>query len=305
MKIWTVPLAKVSEKDLELPFTFYEMGSTKITLDLLTPAQIEDVFGFEYVEFKPGQKTLIEKTDRSSAEAAMMSHPFFTYTNPGIDSMLSLSRLQLSLHGEDEQEMNKVKESLDFALMCVLKRGIRFVGIQEDSSSGVSIQSFGSTFPLAGAYSEIEVNNQLLNDAMEVFNTFLNEGALHHKLTTIKALLSSAMNQPTSIDVSCALYFSVIESIYLQDERHTELTYKLCMRVTKKLNEDIVYRDKIKTLYGKRSNVIHGAEKGSVFNDEDHEYLRNLATSTVLAYIKNPEGFSVRALDTLLLSDSM
>lgn len=303
MKTWIIPLAKTSHENLELPCTLYEEGSTKIVLDLLTDTQIENTFGFEYLEFKPGEKTLVEKTDRSSVQAAMMSRPFSTYVNVGIDSTLSLSKLQISIDGEDRQGINKIIESLDFALKCVLERGVRFVGIQEEGNFGVSIQSYGSMFPLAGGYRQVTVNSQLLSDLVAIFNVFQSEGPLHHKLTTIKALLGSAMNQPNSIDVSCALYFSVVESIYLQDKSHTELTYKLCMRITKKLKKDLVYRNKIKVLYRKRSDVIHGTEKGNVFSEEDHEFLRNLATSTVVSYVKAPGSFSVNELDALLLND--
>jgi len=116
--------------------------------------------------------------------------------------------------------------------------------------------------------------------------------------------LNSAMNQPYSKDVSCTLYFSVIESIYVQDDSHTELKYKLLMRLTKKMAEDSAYYNKLGKLYNKRSKVIHGTEKGDVFNDEEHDFLRSLATSAVLSYIKKPEDYSTKALDELLMSST-
>lgn len=89
-----------------------------------------------------------------------------------------------------------------------------------------------------------------------------------HKFDTLRALINAARHQSGALDVACVLYFSILEAIFVSDNK--ELNYKLSMRLTKYKNEDFDYATKIKKLYDKRGDVIHGSKKGNVFSQEDY-----------------------------------
>ena len=128
---------------------------------------------------------------------------------------------------------------------------------------------------------------------------------MDQKTQTLRALLNAAMQQPKAMDVSCSLFFSLLEAIYIQDANPSEKTYKLKMRIAKKLDKDYVFAKKIGKLYGKRSKVIHGTAKGGIFTQDDHRFIEELATNSLLLYLGTPNDFSQESLDRLLLQDGI
>lgn len=120
-----------------------------------------------------------------------------------------------------------------------------------------------------------------------------------HKYLTLTALLNAARHQAGASDVACVLYFSILESIFVDDNK--ELGYKLSMRITKKKGESLMFARKISKLYSKRGKVIHGSQKGDVFDHEECILIESLAKDSLVDFLNNPADYTAASLDTFLL----
>lgn len=134
-----------------------------------------------------------------------------------------------------------MKERVVFALRCLLGQAcsVAAVEMEFDSKKSWGLLTEDKTF----SASPLEIISiEALRDIKEITN-YTPPETLEQKINTLKALFNSAMRQVRTRDVSCVLFFSILEAIYVQDNQ--ELTYKLTMRLTKKLGRDSAFANKL------------------------------------------------------------
>jgi hypothetical protein len=283
-----IPIANVQAGHLQLPITLYDSDGSRATLKDLGRADIEEVFGYRITDNEGGG----HKIQAVNALGVL--------SDPQLLNELATSNLQILLESDTNPKGSLLKENVTFAIKFALGRGDDLTAVSTDaiSNGAWGLLRAGAPTTSSRRMQSLTLNNNVV-DKLKL--GLVSAYSANPKLSTIKALLNAAMQQLGAIDVSCALYFSLLESIYIQDPNPSEKTYKLSLRVTKKLNKDFDFFVKIKKLYGKRSKVIHGDQKGKVFQQEEYEFLEGLAIESLGMYLQSPEEFHADVLDKLLL----
>lgn len=275
---------------LSLPIAIATTSSATITLKVLEAEVVEQAFRHKFEELGEDQFQII-RTD-----------PYDYFADDNMSYFLHNAGLQLFVtqNGENFNDDELIRK-ISFALHCALGSADEYVSWMHSGEGSISTISSRGEYRSFNSTSVIGEINQTVADNLKAIIEYSSSGDLpEEKFNTIRALYSAAIHQSKSRDVSCVLYISILESIYVQDD--SELSYKLSMRIAKKLSKDALYAKHIKDLYTKRGHVIHGSQKGEVFSEEEHQELEELTRSSVFMLIRDPGNFTRHALDNLLLS---
>lgn len=288
MKKQVIPIANVSA-EVDLPQEIFHSRTSQITLKSLTDDEMSEVFGYRFTPQEGGNSHKVENLRNS-----------YKLMDAGLLSDLIASKLQFFIEAETEMEGADIKDIVDFASRLVLGRKADYIAVYTEWDDGGGWGFLGSGARTLSARREeiVVINDELVQNLKAAIAA--NDSAVP-KLPTLKALLNAAMQQVGAVDVSCALFFSLLEAMYIQDDNPSEKTYKLSMRITKLLGKDYNFSLKLRSLYRKRSKVIHGTRKGDLFSKEEHLFLEELAAASLLIYIANQEQFAPDSLDRLLV----
>lgn len=280
-----IPLDGIAT-DFELPHVIYSTDAYEVTLDELTAADIERAFRLRIIEDPETGVYHMESTDE---------YKFFG--DDHIMFFLHGAKHQIRVTPKGGLIDEKLRERVSMGLECAL-------GFFDEHVSWL-YPTF-ATVASRGMYRSHKSTRRLGNigqPEVDIIQKILqfkeSEHLTEHKFDTLRALFNSARHQSGASDVACVLYFSVLEAIYVQSKQ--ELTYKLAMRLTKKLGKDYRFARKIIDMYTRRGDVIHGKEKGDVFSPEEHLLLESLAKDSFISFIADPRAYSNTKLDKLLL----
>lgn len=279
------PLSGITTS-LELPYTVYDSSDFRITLRALPRSEIEQYFRVRIVE-----------DETTGVYHGEMSEDIAFWGDDDIIHSLHSTKLQICIEPKGGVITEAIRDRMSLALECALGYFDEYVAWRYPSFSTVASRGMYRSHYSARRSGDMDVSASEI--IRKVFAS-ANNVELEHKFNTLRALLNSARHQARASDVACVLYFSILESIYVQSK--TELTYKLAMRMTKKLGHNYQFASKIIHLYDKRGNVIHGTDKGNVFEDDEFLLLEGLAKDSLIDYISNPNDYSNRKLDKLLLN---
>jgi|GEM_PF-3320193 len=281
----SVPLDGITTT-LQLPYIIYSSHEYEIVLKELTSSDVERAFRLRIVEDANTGAYHMESTEE-----------YNFYGDDHIQYYLHDSKLQLCVVPKNSILDNTFRERLSLALECAL-------GYFDEHVSWV-YEQFASVASRGAYRSHMSMCSKGTFDAkvvaiIRLIISYKDSGELpEHKFETLRALLNSARHQAGAADVACVLYFSVLESVYVQSNQ--ELAYKLSMRMTKKLNKDHAFARKVMDMYSRRGDVIHGTEKGDVFSQEELRLLEGLAKRSFVSFVETPRDFSNTKLDKLLL----
>jgi hypothetical protein len=281
----TIPLDCTTE--LALPYTIYDSDRYKLVLKQFNEQDLEKAFRLKF-----------ESGDQPGSYRPVFTDPYGHFGDDNIAFALHGMQLQLCAIPKNGSVDEVVRERLSIGLECALGFLDEYVSWVYDRFSTVASRGVYKSHRSArtvGTFSEQEVETMRSILAYEE-----SEYLPQHKFDTLRALLNAARHQAGASDVACVLYFSILEAIFVDDNK--ELGYKLSMRLTKYKSENIAYAKQIARLYGKRGKVIHGSNKGNVFTQEEYRLIESLAKDAYVDILVNPEGFTERELDGRLLA---
>lgn len=281
-----VPIQNCSIEELTLPLTIIERDNYKVELIEMTPVALLNHYGI----------TIQTNPANDNERQITWAMPQEEYT-PHYTGYLAQSNQYLSITFEDNTLLPSIIKKLDFTMAVCLGRGIDYMKhitplrhlMSQPERRGARAMHLEPT----------AINEEVVSSMSQIMNSDLDSLP---KMEVIRPLVYSAVLQSGSSDVACVLYFSILESIYIQDSNPSEKTYKLTMRITKKFSKDYEFKSKLTKLYNKRSEVVHGSKKGNTFNHDEYEYLEGIVSASILRYLAAPEDFSQKELDILLLT---
>lgn len=282
-----IPLEQTTT--LGLPLTVASTDSAVVTLKTLDADVIEQAFRHKFEELDENRYQII-RTD-----------PYDYFADDNMPYFLHNAHLQLfvTTNGDSFNDDDLIRR-ISFALHCVLGSADEYVSWMHSGEGSISTISSRGEYRSFNSSSVVGVIGQeQIEDMKTIIEYTPNDDLSDEKFNTIRALYSAAIHQAKSRDVSCVLYISILEAIYVQDD--SELSYKLSMRIAKMFSKDATYAKHIKDLYTKRGHVIHGSQKGEVFSHDQHRELEELTRLSVLMLIRDPHRFTRQALDDLLL----
>lgn len=280
----TIPLNCTTK--LTLPYAIYDSDRYKVVLKQFNEQDLEKAFRLKF-----------ESGDQPGSYRPVFTEPYGHFGDDNIAFALHGMQLQLCAIPKNGTVDEVIRERLSIALECALGFLDEYVswvhgGFSTVVSRGV-YRSHRSTRTV-GIFSEQEVETIRSILAYEE-----SEHLPQHKFDTLRALLNAARHQAGASDVACVLYFSILEAIFVDDNK--ELGYKLSMRLTKYKSENFGYAKQISKLYGKRGKVIHGSNKGNVFTQEECQLIEALAKDAFVDILKSPISFTEGELDGQLL----
>lgn len=280
----TIPLNCTTK--LALPYMIYDSDQYKVVLKQFNEQDLERAFRLKF-----------EAGDQPESYRPVYMETYDHFGDDNIAFALHNMQLQLCAIPKNGTVDEVVRERLSIALECAL-------GFLDEYASWV-YNGF-STVTSRGVYRShrsVRAIGTLSEKEAETIKNILaykeSEHLPQHKFDTLRALLNAARHQAGASDVACVLYFSVLEAIFVDDNK--ELGYKLSMRLTKYKNQDFDYAKRITNLYGKRGKVIHGSNKGDVFAREEYQLIEALAKDAFVDILVNPISFSEGELDRQLL----
>lgn len=278
------------ETKLSLPLVISDLPSAQIVLKPLTRDEIEKYFRLKIIDIETNKYQVHQTNDLD----------YFGDDNIGY--FLHDARLQIFVSPKlDAFENNLLREKISFAMNCILGCSDEYASWLYSDPDFSTVHSKGEYRSYKTAVGVGDITQDHIDMMRKIIEYSPSDNIPEGKFNTIRALFNSATQQANARDVSCVLYFSVLEAVYVQD--NTELGYKLSMRMAKKLNKDIAFVEKIRKLYKKRGNVIHGSQKGNLFLSSEHSDLEQLAKDSIVSYLTNPQSFTATAFDTHLLSN--
>lgn len=280
----TIPLDCTTE--LTLPYTIYDSDRYKVVLKQFNEQDLEKAFRLKF-----------ESGDQPGSYRPVFTEPYGHFGDDNIAFALHDMQLQLCVMPKNGTVDEAIRDRLSIALECALGFLDEYVSWVYDGFSTVASR---------GAYrshrSARTVGIFSNKEAEAVKSILMYEESEHlpqHKFDTLRALLNAARHQAGASDVACVLYFSILEAIFVDDNK--ELGYKLSMRMAKYKGEDFSYAKRIAKLYGKRGKVIHGSNKGNVFTQEEYQLIETLAKDAFVDILRNPKSFTEEELDGQLL----
>lgn len=280
----TIPLGCTTE--LALPYTVYDSDRYKLVLKQFNEQDLEKAFRLKF-----------ESGDQLGSHRPVLTDPYGHFGDNNIAFALHGMQLQLCVIPKNGTVDEVIRERLSIGLECTLGFLDEYVSWVYDGFSTVASRGVYRSHRSArtiGIFSEQEAETIKSILAYEE-----SEYLPQHKFDTLRALLNAARHQSGASDVACVLYFSILEAIFVDDNK--ELGYKLSMRLTKYKSEGLAYAKRISKLYGKRGKVIHGSNKGNVFTQEEYQLIEALAKDAFVDILRGPKSFTEEELDGQLL----
>lgn len=280
-----VPLDTTTE--LELPYTVYDSNQYTVVLKSFNEQDLERSFRLRF-----------ENGEQPGSYRAVRTDPHDYFGDDAITFALHGRQLQLCAIPKNGDVDEAIRERLSIGLECALGFFDEYVSWVHEGFSTVA--SRGAYRSHKSARSIGIIGEKEISTIKNVLAYEESENLPFHKFDTLRALLNAARHQAGASDVACVLYFSVLEAVFVDDNK--ELGYKLSMRLTKYKNKDFNYAKRIAKLYGKRGKVIHGSNKGNVFTQEEYFLIESLAKDAFVDILLNPTGFTESELDKQLLA---
>lgn len=274
------------ETDLKLPHTVYDSPKYTVLLMPFTEEDLERAFRLKF-----------ENGEQPGSYRAVYADQNDHFGDNSIAFALKGRGLQLRVIPKDGIVDDSIRERLSIGLECALGFLDEYVSWVYESFSTVASRGVYRSHKSARSVGTIEAKEVRILESVLAYQE--SEDLTFHKFDTLRALINAARHQAGASDVACVLYFSVLEAIFVDDNK--ELGYKLSMRLTKYKNEDFDYAKRIARLYSKRGKVIHGSSKGSVFNQEEYLFIESLAKDAFVGILLSPKSFTESELDKLLL----
>ena len=271
---------------LPLPYVIYSNDQYEVVLKKFNEDDLERAFRLK-----------VEPGDQPNTYRMVYKEELDQFNDSNMAFALHDMQHQLCVTPKNGTIGEKNREYLSIAIECALG--------QLDEYASWVYNNF-STIATRGVYRSYQTMREASAIGEREANTMKNilgyeetEHLPQHKFDTLKAILRAARHQAGASDVACVLYFSVLEAIFVDDNK--ELSYKLSMRLASYMRKDYNYAKKIAKLYSKRSKVIHGSNKGNVFSREECQIVETLAIEAFEAIVVNSTRFTERALDSQLL----
>lgn len=280
----TIPLNCTTE--LPLPYTIYDSDQYTVVLKQFNEDDLERAFR---IKFEPG--------DQPNSYRPVYKEEYDHFTDGNMAFALHEMQHQLCVIPKNSTIHQAMREHLSIALECALGYLDEYVSWVYDGFSTIASRGVYRSHRSTRATGIIGM--QEAGTMKNILKYKESEHLPQHKFDTLRALLNAARHQAGASDVACVLYFSVLEAIFVDDNK--ELGYKLSMRLARHKNQDFDYAKRIARLYGKRGKVIHGSNKGDVFSQEECQLVETLAKEAFEAILINPIGFTERELDGRLL----
>ncbi len=280
-----IPLGYATTK-LQLPYVIYECDDHRVCLERLTKGDIERSFRLKFIE-----------NEETGSYQAVNTNPSDYFGDDNISFFLHSAELQIKVYPKNSSIGDSVKSMVGLAMNCVLGVDDEYAAWQYQDFSTVATK--GNYRSYKSSYGASSISENEVQQMRRILEYSPSEDIPEHRFQTLMALMNAATQQAGAADVSCVLYFSILESIYVKSNQ--ELAYKLSMRIAKTRGEDLAFSKKLKKLYDKRSKVIHGTEKGSVFSEQEYQEIEKLAKQSLTDYLGEPRRFSEEQLDSLLL----
>jgi hypothetical protein len=270
---------KVSKK-ITTPVVLLHNNKVKIILDKITDADKESILNIK-IKTRLKQKTW--ESNRPSMLDPFQISNYFNATH------------KIAINGELQQpnHIQDWQEKLNFLFKTFLRCDLASCQIKEESSAiGSGILSSPECKITSEKILDLDTLNKIIfllgkvnlkDSTQELMNFYLRLILVEHPL-----------------DIKGAFCVAILESLFLGSNERGGLSFKLSLRMTKMLGNDIEYLKKIKKLYTKRSKVFHG-DKGK-FDAKDVEFLLEEVTLAIEAFLMNQENFSDDKLDEILLS---
>lgn len=271
---------------LTLPYTVYDAPDYKVILKDFNEHDLEKAFRLRF-----------ETNEQPDSYRPIYADPHDYFGDDNMAFALHDRKLQLCAIPKAGIVNEVVRERLSIGLECALGFLDEYVSWVYDGFATIASRGVYRSHRSARATGQIQEKEL---DTIKSVLAYQDSGELpQHKFDTLRALLNAARHQAGASDVACVLYFSVLEAIFVDDNK--ELGYKLSMRLAKYKNEDFDYSKRIAKLYGKRGKVIHGSNKGDVFDQDEYLLIESLAKDAFIDLLTKPMDFTERELDTRLL----
>lgn len=274
------------ETELELPDTIYDSPQYTVSLKPFTEQDLERAFRLRF-----------ESGEQPGSYRAIHTDPSNHFGDDAITFALKGKRLQLCVMPKDGVVDESVRERISIGLECALGFFDEYASWVYDGFSTVASRGAYRSHKSSRRIGTIGKRETRIIESVLAYQE--SESLPLHKFDTLRALLNAARHQAGASDVACVLYFSLLEAIFVDDNK--ELGYKLSMRLAKHKNEDFDFAKSIAKLYGKRGKVIHGSNKGNVFRQEDYLLVESLAKDAFVDILLNPASFTATELDKQLL----
>ncbi len=271
--------------ELELPLTIYASDEYEVVLKQFTEEDLARAFRLQF-----------EKGKQRDSYSAVPTDPR-EFVDRDMSFALHGRQLQIRAIPKNGTVDKTIVERLSIGLECALGFFDEYVSwVHTGFSTVASRGAFRSHRSARG----VGVLGEKEAHAIASVLAYEDSGELpQHKFDTLRALFNAARHQSGASDVACVLYFSILEAIFVSDNK--ELSYKLSMRLTKYKNEDFDYAKQMARLYSKRGKVIHGSNKGNVFSQDEYLLIESLAKDAFIDLLSNPTAFTERELDGSLL----
>ncbi len=280
----SIPLSCSTE--LSLPYRIYSSDQYDVVLKQFNEVDLERAFR---LKFEPG--------DQPNSYRPVYKEEYDQFTDSNMAFALHDMRHQLCVIPKNGTIDEATREHLSIALECAMGCLDEYASWVYDGFSTIASRGVYRSYRSTRATGVI--GKQEAATMKNILGYKESEYLPQHKFETLRALLNAARHQAGASDVACVLYFSVLEAIFVDDNK--ELSYKLSMRLARYKVQDFDYAKRIAKLYGKRGKVIHGSNKGNVFSQEECQFVETLAKEAFEAIVVNPIGFTERELDRQLL----
>jgi hypothetical protein len=279
-----IPLDATTQ--LELPYTVYDSTQYTVVLKPFNEQDLERAFRLKF-----------ESGEQPGSYRAVHTDQRDYFGDDNITFALHGCQLQLCAIPKNGDVDGNIRERLSIGLECALGFLDEYVSWVHEKFSTVA--SRGAYRSHRSARSIGVIGDKEIDTIKNILAYEESVNLPFHKYDTLRALLNAARHQAGASDVACVLYFSVLEAIFVDDNK--ELGYKLSMRITKHNSEDLHYAKRIAKLYGKRGKVIHGSNKDNVFSQEECELIESLAKDAFVEMLANPNMYTEAELDKHLL----
>lgn len=216
------------------------------------------------------------------------------------------SSYKIEVFGNDNSPglIQKKLEILDFIFKAVLGVGFPIYEIVTDDPKNIFSGGFFSgnkTVISRRNYNKLTKEHlDHVKKIFEIIDSSSNNTDFMTRLDLLKSWIDLAMSQTGHLGIAALHYVSILENILLKDGKEGELRFKFSMRLAKVLNKNLDYAKELRSLYDKRSTLIHGGK--DTFTMEEVTLLEDVACTIILAYLSNNEAFEVDYLDTQLLN---
>lgn len=216
------------------------------------------------------------------------------------------SNYKIEILGDDNSPglIQKKLEILDFIFKVVLGIGFPIYKIATDDPKNIFSGGFFSgnkTVISRRNYNKLAKERlDQIKKIFEIIDSSSKNADFMTQLNLLKSWIDLAMSQTGHLGIAALHYVAILENILLKDGKEGGLRFKFSMRLAKLLNKNLDYVKELRSLYDKRSRLIHGGR--DTFTMDEVTLLEDVACKVILAYLANMKAFEAEYLDRQLLN---